>query len=222
MLSKGALFFASPNSLNDLFEMKIDLNVSFKDEEELFNFIKNLLGDASLIEDIKNEMGSKVVDMLNEVDFNYFKQNVNFESTIKSIIVEVAKVRQRDIEELGICCFASSSQNKLMWAHYTDDNSGFCVQFKRDSWLSKCLEVKYLDEYPKINIIDVLNNPKLYLDLIYSKSSEWKYEKEYRAIKEGEGEFEFPKDILSSIIFGYKMANEEKNEIVNMFEGILI
>lgn len=218
MLRNGALYFAPPSSLNDLFELKIDLDVNIKNIEELFNCTKMLLKDTSFINNVKREMGDDLFNMLDKGGLNFFKQNVSIEYTIKSLAVEVNKIWQFDLEELGICCFATNPTNKLMWAHYTNDNSGFCLEFENKSWLSRCKTVKYFDEYPKINIIDIFNKPELYLDLIYSKSSEWKYEDEFRAVKEGKGELNYPKEILSSVIFGFKMLNKEKNEIVEIFD----
>lgn len=30
---------------------------------------------------------------------------------------------------LGICCFSDTYDNELMWAHYTDNYSGICVEY---------------------------------------------------------------------------------------------
>jgi len=218
MLCSGALYFASPDSLNDLFEMRIDLDVKIENEEVLFKCVQNLLCDKKFISSIEAEIGPVYLEMLRSLNFEQFKRDLSLKSTIESLAKEVAKMRRFDIEELGVCCFASSPINKLMWAHYTDDNKGFCVEFKNQSWLGKkSIKVKYFDEYPKINIVDVLNNPNLYIDLVSAKSSDWSYEGEFRALKEGKGEYPFPKELIESIIFGYKMEENDRNELVNQF-----
>ena len=89
---------------------------------------------------------------------------------------------------VGILSLSDTSDNLLMWAHYAERHTGFVLMldgshdfFKGDNSFSRFVKpesVKYYSERPPI-IFGKDNLLKIFL----SKSSDWKYEKEWRYLK---------------------------------------
>ena len=105
--------------------------------------------------------------------------------------------RYRDY--LGVSCFSEKCDNPLMWAHYADKGTGFCVcyDFKRNVELAKHLlpviysnrpyysrefvNVAYqMVQYEKKDIDKIDDIPLIKSSVV--KPSEWEYEDEWRLI----------------------------------------
>lgn len=214
MLRESRLFFADPDSLNDLFEFKIQMNPTINTIEEIYFTTRKLIEDQEFKTKAKKEMGDSAIKLIENADIEYFKKNLSIQETEKSLSENWNQIRKLDAKELGVCCFTKRPDNKLMWAHYADDNKGFCLEFEFVSWLVKCKPVNYVKEYPTIRALDVMVKPTLYLDLLFTKSDEWNYEEEFRALKYGTGEIKYPSGALLSVIFGYKTSKENRARII--------
>src|SRR5262245_24432492 len=91
---------------------------------------------------------------------------------------------QRDREATGVCSFASSPRNMLMWSHYAFKHTGVCFQFDvaRDPDIfALAIPVEYSDEYPRV---DWVCGAKEGIEkILFTKETQWKYENEKRFIK---------------------------------------
>ena len=80
-----------------------------------------------------------------------------------------------------IFCCTKRYDNLLMWTHYANERSGFCVGYckedvlKISDWL---MEVQYSDDKAPINDY----NNEMILNLLTMKSKCWSYEEEWRAL----------------------------------------
>ena len=84
-------------------------------------------------------------------------------------------------KQYRIYCLSQHPDCPLMWAHYSDSCSGFCLEFSAQTgFFSEALKVEYLDAYPHLDPAetDELENARLLL----RKSAGWKYEDEFRLI----------------------------------------
>jgi hypothetical protein len=119
----------------------------------------------------------------------------------------------------------------LMWDHYADSHKGVVFRFRSipelDSASGAARPIKYESEMPKLYdnefFSDLLSgrrifNPATIMDwLIYTKSTEWNYEKEWR-IYAGSGrnssasfeDIQFHPSELDAIVLGYKMPRGTK------------
>ena len=91
-------------------------------------------------------------------------------------------------------CLLSASEkatNAVMWAHYGDKHKGAVIGIDFDNIFPdtkmtsgiKMSPIEYSEQRPKINILadrDVQN--KEYLDSLLIKSTEWRYEREFRTL----------------------------------------
>lgn len=138
-------------------------------------------------------------------------------TTSKQLTGDMKSKMQRHInEETGICCFSGKSNNLLMWAHYASSHTGVCFEFKSTSntpFFGEALQVRYMSDRPKVNVFkksqDRIDNNFL------TKSSDWKYESEYRVIspkRRPRKAYAFPGKCLIGIILGARI--EQKDEII--------
>lgn len=86
----------------------------------------------------------------------------------------------------GMICFGKTWQNPVMWAHYAEKHSGVCLGFAIEpSVLSK---VDYTDNMIDVELGVHLPGGGLSADLInkviLTKSTDWKYEHEWRALSQ--------------------------------------
>lgn len=125
---------------------------------------------------------------------------------------------------LRVACFTTLPTNYSMWANYAKysdgskvsiDHGGICIEYTCDeSWRSVNLHpVMYSDDVPKIN--PVTRDELELVKAIYSKSSEWRCENEWRIFMILQSMPPFPSNLelnskvrlegsVSGIIFGLK------------------
>lgn len=135
--------------------------------------------------------------------------------------LEIAKrifyAREYMSKSFKIICFTERFNSNLMWAHYSENHTGICVEFnfQNESIEKNIVPVCYLDkpidtiklkekscknEENSIDKINLINS--------ISKSNEWSYEKEWRFILDftfdysKNMEIKVPKKSISRIILG--------------------
>ena len=85
--------------------------------------------------------------------------------------------------DFKLCSLSQINNNKLMWAHYTNEHTGICVGYKflyLPNYVGKS-EVKYKNT--NLNEKEIFNN---ILEYWIVKSEDWEYEKEVRLLHYGE------------------------------------
>ena len=109
-----------------------------------------------------------------------------------------------------------------MWSHYSDGHRGYCLEFDK-AGLSKfdfCDSVKYRETYPDVKNFE--SSTDTVRDLfVLSKSNHWEYEKEWRVVVDTHGNpntpgsrhYEYPEELLTGIIFGCEMPQEDRKKI---------
>ena len=138
---------------------------------------------------------------------------------------------------VGVLSLSATNDNLLMWAHYTEQHTGFAIGFDttRDAWVEwvrlnappgEPFEMIYSDTRPApLNITDT--TPE---HIWYTKSKAWKYEQEWRVTRwtpkapqtatRDDGSkvplFPFPPEALSQIIFGCRASDVLQGEILEI------
>lgn len=140
------------------------------------------------------------------------------------------------LEKRGVSCFSEKKDNLLMWSHYGDGGKGFGLEFSTsDDTFQKIRKVCYSDKIPEINIVTMLcdGDPDELIDNLYcTKSIDWSYEQEWRAIHNEVGtEYGYPPSALTGVYFGPDMQNAAieiialilagQNEHVKLWKGSL-
>lgn len=106
-----------------------------------------------------------------------------------------------------------------MWAHYSNNHTGFCVGFdsrKLFKYFGGGGPVDYAKHYPEISPIatteDKMHHQK------FTKADYWDYEIEYRLTKMGGANkvIKVRKDTITEIIIGYQMSESDKSDLIKL------
>jgi hypothetical protein len=125
-------------------------------------------------------------------------------------------------KKLGVLSLTANPRIWEMWNKYSDDHHGFCVGFDSNKiwkFLDGGGEVSYFDDLPDIFPFD--NYDVEIEKKNFYKESKWAFEEEYRMLKyyRTEASIEdrkitLPKDCYKEIVFGSKMTEIQKKEII--------
>ncbi|ELY1972882.1 DUF2971 domain-containing protein, partial [Aeromonas salmonicida] len=138
-----------------------------------------------------------------------------------------------------------TNKNILMWSHYAQSHEGFVIGFNsQHSYFNFGVsEIEYSEKRPFLNPLQGRQDASLFR----TKSIDWAYEQEVRKSMEfvkrrpiGNGNtflpypevlpdhadeiykkvrlFDFPKDAISSLVFGWKSTNELRRSLVHLLE----
>ncbi|MDP1843373.1 MAG: DUF2971 domain-containing protein [Sediminibacterium sp.] len=182
IFTKAQLWFSNPDHFNDPFDCQIVVQAN-NTVDEISNFLRQNVPT----------MSSKDVKMYTR----HWSKNLTEWRTM------VNKTIKNHINTSGICCFAGSGDNILMWSHYSDSHKGICIKFDilaDPDFFAAPLTVKYNKNYPKYDHIK--DNSKFVEYLIKTKAECWKYEEELRILKQKFGLVNFKKEAIVEVIFG--------------------
>lgn len=149
-------------------------------------------------------------------------------------ISEAIKTIKDKINEIfGISCFAKRNDNILMWSHYADKHTGFCVEYdlsKMKSQEAKLMlyPVIYSKKRPllplsmfdfsNIKDVKVAEGVFPYADIaesLLTKSAIWQYEEEWRIIHtlSNLDEQRLFEDIITGVYLGASISEENEKII---------
>lgn len=117
----------------------------------------------------------------------------------------------------AVFCMTEKNDNILMWAHYANQHTGFCLEFGTNTPLfSRVRPVIYSKYLPKQDLVEFMtvNVRQLPLYLV-TKAKDWEYEKEWRLADPGAdpGPREYPEESLTGVIFGCRMNEKNRRQI---------
>ena len=198
---ENKIWFSCPLYFKDPFDCRnpIHLVGSHKDKVK---YIEKLLKDHYG----RSERRWRAKKMAKNTDFD------DFEFTVLENLV-------RDI---SVLCLSTSYNNLLMFSHYADGHTGFCLQFdvRKDPRLSTAKMVSYgkSNRYPRLNRLTD-SNSKLFKGVVLVKSRQWKYEQEYRVlIEEKAGLRQFESASLTGVILGCEIKSPNEKLISDFIE----
>lgn len=211
ILTESELYLASADQFNDPF----DATIPFKYKEEQLIpeniFLKLLKTGKEMFPDLSDEdLMQKCYEQQYSGHFDngtYWKENYE-------------KFKEDNNKTFGILSLTSKRDNLLMWSHYANSHYGFCVGFDKFAlWdlIGGVLgRILYQSEFPSVGLFD--NSLGTLITLLTTKSQDWEYEDEYRITKPEAARkiFNFPAHAILEVILGYKMPDNEKDEIVQL------
>ena len=138
-------------------------------------------------------------------------------------------LREGAEKEFGIVSLTSKKDDLLMWSHYADDHKGFCIGYDVKKLIDSidynekiigpnptaCIQEKinYSKVIPEFSLFD--RDYEKVVNLLTTKSIDWKYEDEYRILKINSCNktIKLDDETIKEIILGCKMNNSVKQEI---------
>jgi len=141
--------------------------------------------------------------------------------------------------DIGVASFTKSYQNLLMWAHYSEEYTGFVLGFDNNSVFFNSIDnignktepknIVYTTKRSNVNIKDKNFTTKI----LSQKPIEWAYKEEIRIFRsyllphdvrifdENKNEiilFDLPKDIIKEVYFGIRCSVQNKKEVINFIQ----
>lgn len=229
MLSECGLYFAKPNSFNDLFDLKIPIETNVTKKDYFENLKKRLLLQGYNI--TQTEI-SQIEDEISEAG--------GIENFIKAEYAISQKI-------YNVCCLSRNCLDPRMWGYYADSGKGICIGFKtyypdnevtyiktKDGQIPKenqnflpFVNINYVNErLPIVNFFDNKKDQKKILEEmtyhLLSKDARWSYEEEMRAIMKNDELITqnvlLPKTEICEIIFGYNLPQEIKDKVFDLLK----
>ncbi len=213
VLTNRELFLASPALFNDPFDCKIPVAYwKLGEDPQLAREYFPQVVERHKPHLTDTEKMKEVERLIKEARF---KDKEYLEKMEKGFFEELNS-------KFGLVSLTSFRDNVLMWSHYSNSHTGFCIGFKsrilfNDSeHFGRGGQVIYEKEFPII-----LPTEDLVQQLVkqtFIKSDMWAYEKEYRLSKfNGANKtIEFPEESVSEIILGCSISESDRKSIVNL------
>ena len=159
-------------------------------------------------------------DKHSEEDYNRIKSYLRSD---ECKVDEIYKYNYRELiapyfKEDRVLSLTSEPNSPLMWAHYSDNYRGFCLElnikdngFLKDSAFPICYSVIR----PSINPAKLLDNDFEIKSLVATKYKGWEYEKEWRLFGHKiEGKL-IQLNKIEGVILGPRISEEDKVSIKN-------
>lgn len=213
-LENSYVYAAPPSGFNDPFDCAVQADLKITPENyEHYCTAKKISGS----------------EIRRRLDY-YFDENglLNEAGLIEqeSLIKQLYDINRN----LGVCCFSARPYNPLMWAHYADNHSGFCLGFKvgapfqtrvfeKGKGLHFFREVEYskTNALPEVTLDDIVSGQERVLALISEKGYRWSYEEEIRLIVSASSVEErfiyYAPELLDSVYYGLDIDEDSKRKI---------
>lgn len=195
----GQFFLAPAENINDPFDC-----LAYIDHQK---YAEHMMREAS--------------DMFPMVD-----RQIIISSVQETMEIDLDKILNEKIRKsFRLSSLSESLSSPLMWAHYTNNHTGFCIEYDMNrlapGYKHGILPVIYSDErYDATEDFISLSGNQL-MNLCLFKSSCWKYEKEWRMVipenivTDGEYYADF-KNAISAIYLGIKSSEKHHDKILEI------
>ena len=201
------IYFSSPEDFNDPFDSKPHLTHAGPMTERKRHLLK-------MYQRKHPELSKKQIEM--SVDLELIPGGLDIIYLDKA----VEKARELMRKQLGICCFSEVRDSILMWAHYANKHTGYCLEFdvKSDFFglSTRAIKVDYAKLRPELNVLRWDNYPEGELaKSLLIKADDWRYEQEWRIVdsEKGAGTQKFPEDALKGVILGCRISNPDRDKV---------
>ena len=211
------LYFASPTQFNDPFDCNPPFSNDYSVDELRCHFRKAI---PATVSKFGVKLRNAELEAMTEKRVASIQQNGSFESDIAEPFIRTCLGEN---SKLGVLCLSEEPNDILMWSHYADGHQGIVLQFDKSelnkSGFNYCEKVDYENNIITLKDMNIntTNSLKLAELILLKKAGRWKYEEEWRIIVDpslngipGCRIYKFPKEALTGVIFGCKMAPEDK------------
>lgn len=214
IFTHNELYFSSPVELNDPFESRPKITVrDFQDEgykKKYVSYVKSLI--LSINADAKPG------------DVKTWLESLTQEQAEDLAGEHTEELRNQFFEKYRICSFSGTAKNPLLWSHYSDAHTGFCLEFdaSTDIFGWGGLQMQYQDAYPTLDVTEQ-DDDEILRASILTKYTDWKYEKEYRlvsmepnvpnALPIRNKKYVFPPELLVGVILGCRIRESDRQLI---------
>jgi len=203
---KRKVYFTDATKFDDPFECRPILTFhesSLKREQDLKKLAKNKFPNAD----------KRTIKKLIKGKKRFLTDQKTLRGTYNSLI-----------KNIGVYCLSEIKDDLLMWSLYADSHRGFCIEFDpshENTLFWEAFKVIYQEEYPTVNMMDI-GKAEEFRKAYVTKSLHWENQKEWRILKMehegGPGPKEFSPELLTGVIIGALMRDEDTNVLLEWIE----
>ncbi len=206
-----------------------DLLTLFCPDDEESRQTVNIIGEISRQEGIIDKI--KALAKLQGTDLQIDRELDDIKTKITAAI---QSIRDKINEMFGISCFAQRNDNILMWSHYANKHTGFCVEYdlsklKSQEALLMLYPVIYSNKRPLLPLsmfdfsdiknVKVVEGALPYAEIVESlltKSDIWGYEEEWRIIHtlNNLDDQKLYEDIITGVYLGANISTDDEKLII--------
>lgn len=228
-LAEKSVWFSKTKNLNDPFENFTFFSEPKTEDEKITLYIK------FAAECLKNNL-----DPEQALDFatkQYLTEKELFLERVEHSINELKEQRSSFLDSL--CVFSTSVDipqcpspnyaNMLMWSHYGQGFSGFCLRFSARKFYDSLQAISpqigwslvdYVSSPQSLDAIDYLSQEKFdYYQPVLTKHEQWNYEFELRFLSTNEGLHRYSPEALEVIYIGEKMPLGQQKVLLAIANG---
>jgi hypothetical protein len=196
IFKENEIYFATPEQFNDPFDSRVGLSYEGT-EDQWIQFLDDWYSrnEPSLLPEQRRHKVNICLSNRNDIpkllSFSFLKK-------------------------MGVYCMSEINDDILMWSHYSEGHTGFCLKFDANNeFFGRSQKITYSKNYPNVNFFANTQLEKTQAMLL-TKAQHWDYEKEWRIIdyKEGSGIKHFPEKHLIGVIIGCHMLEGNKQKII--------
>jgi len=222
LLSHNEVFFSAPNRLNDPRDCTLPLLYEKGTLEQIYN--KNLENLKYVAPHLTSKERKKEAERMAKIVYANRDDPARREEFRKSIAENMNKT-------VGVLSLSAVNDNPLMWSHYSDSQSGFCVGFDTQKMLQFIDKVAfqgifilfdnvvYYNELPQINPYK-MSDEEVFRAMVFSKSIHWAYEEEYRLMCADRPDFALAIDsnIISRVLLGPNCSQDNEQKMIEILK----
>jgi len=244
--------WSSPVLFNDPFDTQIDLSMGFSFDDisqplaERFNKLifsedEPTIDNSALGHIIVKKLRPLRKKLPEDKWKEIFEQSLEKGATSAREALESAQKDWKSyLSTFKVFCVAEEYDNLLMWSHYAEHHSGVVFKFKcipsLDTALCAATPINYQTDMPNFGSLDEwvehltglkrINMQEKSKEFIYTKSTDWSYEKEWRVytIREEENhqtyvDLEILPEEINSLYLGCNINDVNKKEILSLLQA---
>lgn len=207
-LAEGKLFFSTPSEFNDPFDsvVYVDQQKLYGSIEYALRANLDSYLDIKHINP-KGKALKKVLALSDKSVFDLPQSSELIQGFMEHVHNTSNKFKQQINANSKVVCFSEDYLSPLMWAHYADNHKGFALGYAKSNLLTAPIYNEIGEKIGNKMILDRVNyakttpdsgqlfydifpeimkekaihdTSKFYKQVLYNKTSEWCYEKEWR------------------------------------------
>lgn len=202
VVETGLHYFASPSSFNDPFDCRPNFTID---------------GPEDVVRDYLHGMWARQAPHLPEAERHAEVDVILSDPSLDPRIPDNNKLFAAAYDSLvtaqvGVLCLSEAHDDIRMWSHYADCHRGICLIYETSyEFFAHAQPVRYQLERPRVNPI-AQSTDQMLDNAIFTKSSAWAYEKEWRILnyRQGVGERQSPPTSLKAIVLGVSLSGGDR------------
>ena len=127
---------------------------------------------------------------------------------------------------MGVTCFTEDCTNLLMWSHYAENHTGFCLEFDASNeFFSNVRKVDYIQSPTVVSARSLLCSTNLQRwdtieSIVCTKAECWSYQKEWRLLsRQAKVAKAYAASALKAVYLGTKVSDVNKGKIAGAVSG---